>query len=137
MCATYLNNSSDSVLFSTESGTLRKHYHKYKKNFCDNFSQDYISLRLKSLLEVRQIFKIRTVRKPDVFLPGRRTFNTFENRKKKSPKFFFQKRKKFKIFFCLFSNTSQFRTFDNKFVSMELIIWELITRTCSVKCWKI
>ena len=29
--------------------------------------------------EVRQIFKIRTVRKPDVFLPGHRTF---KNRKK-------------------------------------------------------
>ena len=33
--------------------------------------------------EVRQIFKIRTVRKPDVFLPGRRTVNPLENRKKK------------------------------------------------------
>ena len=32
-------------------------------------------------LEVQQIFKIRTVQNPDVFLPGRRTFNTFENRK--------------------------------------------------------
>ena len=33
--------------------------------------------------EVRQIVKIRTVWKLDVFLPGRRTFNTFKNRKKK------------------------------------------------------
>ena len=32
--------------------------------------------------EVRQIFKIRIVWKADVFLPGRRTFNTFKNRKK-------------------------------------------------------
>ena len=40
-------------------------------------------------LDVRQIFKIRTVRKPDVFLLGRRTFNTFKNRKK-NPNFFCQ-----------------------------------------------
>ena len=33
--------------------------------------------------EVRQNFKIRTVRKPDVFLPERQTFNTFKKRKKK------------------------------------------------------
>ena len=37
--------------------------------------------------EVRQIVKIRTVRKPDIFLPGRRTF---ENRKKIKFQFFFQ-----------------------------------------------
>ena len=43
--------------------------------------------------EVRQIFKIRTVQKPDVFLPGCRTFNTFKNGKR----YFFQD-----IFFCLF-----------------------------------
>jgi hypothetical protein len=44
--------------------------------------------------EVRQIFKIRTVRKPDVFLPGHRTFNSFRNRRKdpkKILKFFFLK----------------------------------------------
>jgi hypothetical protein len=48
--------------------------------------------------EVRQIFKIQTVRKPDVFLPGRRTFNSFKNRRKnekmnfskKIPDFFFE-----------------------------------------------
>ena len=34
-------------------------------------------------LEVRQIFKIWIVWKPDIFLPGRWTFNTFKNRKKK------------------------------------------------------
>ena len=33
--------------------------------------------------EVRQIFKIRTVRKPDIFLPGRRTLNPLENKKNK------------------------------------------------------
>ena len=43
--------------------------------------------------EVRQIFKFRTVPKPDIFLPGRRTFNTFKNRKKKSKLF---------LFVCLF-----------------------------------
>ena len=32
--------------------------------------------------EVWQIVKIRTVQKPDVFLPGRRTFNSVKNRKK-------------------------------------------------------
>ena len=37
--------------------------------------------------EVRQIVKIRTVRKPDIFLPGRRTF---ENRKKIKIIFFFK-----------------------------------------------
>ena len=35
-----------------------------------------------SSLEVWKIVKIQTVRKPDVFLPGRRTFNTLKNRKK-------------------------------------------------------
>ena len=30
--------------------------------------------------EVRKIFKIRTVRKPDVLLPRRRTFKTFKNK---------------------------------------------------------
>ena len=53
--------------------------------------------------EVRQIFKIRTVRKPDVFLPGRRTFKTFKNRKK-NPKTFFLKNifsNFFFKFFCL------------------------------------
>ena len=34
-------------------------------------------------LEVRKIFKIWTVRKPNIFLPGSWTFNTFRNRKKK------------------------------------------------------
>jgi long-chain acyl-CoA synthetase len=40
----------------------------------------------------RKIFKIRTVRKSDVFLPGHRTFHTFKNRKKKKCvfNFFFQ-----------------------------------------------
>ena len=51
--------------------------------------------------EVCQIFKIRTVRKPDVFLTGRRTFNTFKNRRKnpKNPKKILNP---FIIFFCLF-----------------------------------
>ena len=37
---------------------------------------------IRSGREVRQFFKIQTVQKLDVFLPGRRTFNTFKNRKK-------------------------------------------------------
>ena len=43
--------------------------------------------------EVRQIFKIQTVRKPDVFLPGRRTFKI-----EKHKQFFFFK-KNFNFFF--------------------------------------
>ena len=40
--------------------------------------------------EVRQIFKIQTVRKPDVFLPGGRTLRVGkEFKKKKNSKFFF------------------------------------------------
>ena len=38
--------------------------------------------------EVRQILKIRTVRKPAVFLPGRQAINTFKNKKKKNFNFF-------------------------------------------------
>ena len=54
--------------------------------------------------EVRQIVKIRTFRKPDIFIPGRQTF---ENRKKKSKnqKIKFQKKKSnffFKNFFKTF-----------------------------------
>ena len=38
--------------------------------------------------EVRQISKIRTVWKPDVFLPGHRSFNTFKKKSKNIFKFF-------------------------------------------------
>ena len=38
--------------------------------------------------EVWQISKIRTVRKPDVFLPGRRTFKTFKLEEEKKNEFF-------------------------------------------------
>jgi hypothetical protein len=71
--------------------------------------------------EVRQIFKIRTLRKPDILLPRRRTFNSFK--KKKIQKIF---SKKILIFFFqdfFFLNTSQFIFFDTKFVSRDLIIW--------------
>ena len=57
-----------------------------------------------SVPEVRQIFKIRTVRKPDVFLPGRWTLNPLENRKKnqkKSKNLFSIFKLIFKIFFLL------------------------------------
>jgi hypothetical protein len=64
--------------------------------------------------EVGQIFKIRTVQKPDVFLPGHRTFNTYKNRKK-NPKKIKERKKKNQDFFCLF-------TFDTKFVSRDLIL---------------
>ena len=50
--------------------------------------------------EVRQIFKIRPVRKPDIFLPGRRTF---KNRKKIKNKKFQKKNSKF--FFNFFFKT--------------------------------
>ena len=59
--------------------------------------------------EVWQIFKIRTVQKPDIFLPGHRTINTCKDRNK----FIFQY-----IFFSLFG----LRNFDTKFVSRDLII---------------
>ena len=49
--------------------------------------------------EVWQIFKIGTVWKPDVFLPGGRTFNTFKNI------FFFSR-----FSFCLFIWSSSFDT---------------------------
>ena len=45
---------------------------------------------IKSGPEVRQFFKIQTVQKLDVFLPGRRTFNTFENDKETKKKIVFQ-----------------------------------------------
>ena len=47
--------------------------------------------------EVRQIVKIRTVRKPDIFLPGRRTFENRKKIKKIKLQFFF-----FKFFFQIF-----------------------------------
>ena len=74
--------------------------------------------------EARQIFKIRTVRKPDVFLPRCRTS---KNRKKKS------KKKSHFFYYYLFG----LRTFDIKFVSRDLILWELITCIWQVKCLKI
>ena len=50
----------------------------------EGFFGGYMNIRalpdIMSGPEVRQIFEIRTVRKPDVFPPGRRTFNTFKNR---------------------------------------------------------
>ena len=56
--------------------------------------------------EVRQIFKVRTDRKPDVFLPRRRTFNTSKKSKKNT------------IFFSRFICVYLFgvRTFETKFV---------------------
>ena len=66
--------------------------------------------------EVRQIFKIRPVRKPDVFLPGRRTF---KNRKKNQKKKFKKKFLNFFLFWIFFPflkvwrpgrKTSSFRT---------------------------
>jgi len=60
--------------------------------------------------EVRQIFQIRTVRKPDVFLPGRRTFSNRKNSK--------NSKKNFQNFFSNF--------FHNFFLFI-----------CMVKCLKI
>ena len=51
-------------------------------------NSNYILLEFRALpdimsgLEVQKIYKIRTVWKPDVFLPGRWTFKTFKNHKK-------------------------------------------------------
>ena len=77
---------------------------------------------------VWQIFKILTVRKPDVFLPGRRTFNTFKSRRKKKKKekfsitilniFFFIFF--FKIYFVYLQMHPNLDFFDTKFVSMDL-----------------
>ena len=63
--------------------------------------------------EVWQIFKVRIVPKPDIFPPNRWTLGS---RKKKI------KKKVLQIFFCLFA-------FDPKFVSRDLVLWELITCT--------
>ena len=52
--------------------------------------------------EVRRIFKIRPVRKPDVFLPGRRTFKTVNNRKKNPKNFFWKTFFEFCFFFWNF-----------------------------------
>ena len=68
--------------------------------------------------DIRQIYKDWTVRKPDFFLPGHRTFRNRKNpknlRKKIKIKVF---QKKFSRFFCLFTS-------DTKFVSRDLILWE-------------
>ena len=57
--------------------------------------------------EVRQIFKIRPVRKPDVFLPRRRTLSTVKNRKKIQI-FFFKI-----LFFNFFSKFLNFQIHPN------------------------
>ena len=72
--------------------------------------------------EVRQIFKIRTVRKPDVFLPGRRTFRNRKKVKKKKVKKKFQKKISKNFQFSIF--------FSNFFLYIFLFIYML-------KCLKI
>ena len=49
----------------------------------DSIMEAGLFLNLIFYRNFRQIFKIRTVRKPDVVLPGRWTFNAFKNRRKK------------------------------------------------------
>ena len=68
-----------------------------------------------------------TVLKLGVILSGCQTFNTFENR------FFFY------IFLSrfFFVYSSGLGTFDTKFVSRDLILWELITCTWQVKWLKV
>ena len=68
--------------------------------------------------EVRQIFKIQTVRKPDVFLPGRRTLNTFKIRKKKSKKL----KKKVKFFFKKFSKKKISKIFPKFFFQYFVVV---------------
>ena len=43
-------------------------------------------LDIKSSPEVRKFFKIRTVQKPDIFLPGCQTFKTLKRNQKKIQK---------------------------------------------------
>ena len=98
-----------------------KHFQRSVFIFIDlRFNARYVGLYRTSLSgpEVRQIFKVRTHQKPDVLLPGRRTFITWKNGGKKSKKI--KKKKKnskkiFKIFFkifcffCLFNWSGNFR----------------------------
>ena len=80
-------------------------------------------------LEVRQIFKVRTHQKPDVLLPGRRTFITWKNGKKNPKKIQNKIQKKKYFFFSKFFSRFVFvylfglGTFDTKFV----FLWEVIT----------
>jgi len=67
--------------------------------------------------EVRQIFKVRTHQKPDVLLPGRRTFITRKNREK-NPKKKFQK--SFSNLFFVYLLGLVF--FDTKFVFRDLML---------------
>ena len=73
---------------------------KLKLNQQNILGQNSQSLQLRALPditsnpEVRKFFEIRAVRKPDVFLPEGRAFNTFKHSKKTS---FFSIEKK-----CLF-----------------------------------
>jgi hypothetical protein len=83
---------------------------------------------IKSGSEVRQIFKIRTLRKPKVFLPGRWTFNTFKIEEKKSSKIFFNSNF-FYIYFQILPNFV-FLTPNLCPGSRDLIIWGLITDIC-------
>ena len=48
----------------------------------ERMSYDRALSEIMSGPEIWEIFKIWTVRKPDVFLPGRRTFNTLKTEKK-------------------------------------------------------
>ena len=64
--------------------------------------------------EVRQIFKVRTVQKPDLFPAGHRTLKFIaKNQKSKKKSKIFQKKNFTQDFFCLFA-------FDPKFVSRDL-----------------
>ena len=75
--------------------------------------------------EVGQIFKIQTG-KPDIFPPGCRTFNTFKIEKKS--KFYFHF---FFIFFCYLYGLGNF---DAKFMSRDLILWELVVKMIHQIC---
>ena len=68
--------------------------------------------------KVWQIFKIWTVRKPNVFLPGRRTVKTLLKEGKKIKKI----SKTFLSNFLNFFFTFGLRVFDTKFVSKGLIL---------------
>ena len=83
--------------------------------------------------DVRKIFKIRTVQKPDVVLSGRQTFNTIKNREICHFFSFF-----FKNISSIpeFLDTSWFRTFDFKFVSMDLyLVFKICKNVSSDLVW--
>ena len=76
----------------------------YGRNCCQKLicPYDRALLGISSGPEVRQIFNIQTVLKPDFFLPGRQTFNRRIMVEKEHKKFQKFQKKNFKFFFKIF-----------------------------------